>query len=79
MQVTSCDHYRERFGDYVDDRLSADERGALEEHVRSCPRCRDDLASYRALPEVVRRITDVTMPAAARARLARLLRSLRRR
>lgn len=43
------DQWNERLSDYLDDDLAPDERAALDAHLRSCERCREDLAGIRAV------------------------------
>jgi tetratricopeptide (TPR) repeat protein len=45
---------RARLDDYVDDRLDADTRRALEEHLAACASCREELAALRRLLAEVR-------------------------
>lgn len=54
------DAWNDRLSEYLDDELGAAERIALEEHLRSCARCREDLDDLRAV--VARAATLVSVP-----------------
>ena len=43
------DEWNDRLSEYLDDELTRDERAAIEAHLASCVRCRDDLAGLRAV------------------------------
>ena len=63
--------------DYLEGRLSADDRAALDAHFAACPPCLDFVASYRETPRIVRDATDVSVPAEVAERLRRFLESKR--
>jgi anti-sigma factor RsiW len=73
MPSVTCQQCSERLGDYEERRLAPGDQAAMESHFASCARCRELRDAYRALPDIVRRATDVSMPAEARARLRRRL------
>jgi hypothetical protein len=43
----NCDGVKERLVDFLYQDLPADARAAFEEHLRGCPACKADVASYR--------------------------------
>jgi len=43
----NCDAVRERFSDYLDGDLSADEKKKLEQAIAECTACRDELDELR--------------------------------
>jgi anti-sigma factor RsiW len=59
--------------EYLEDVLPADARATLEAHVARCARCRAFLDSYRATPSILRRATEMTLPADVRASLCAFL------
>jgi anti-sigma factor RsiW len=69
----SCERCVELFGDHVEDVLAPDRRAELEEHLRGCARCAEALSDYERVPALVRRATAARIPAAAGARLRRLM------
>jgi anti-sigma factor RsiW len=73
MVEVSCETLVELLGDYVDQRLAPDRRASLDAHLAACGPCSDLLRDYRAIPELVRRVTDEEVPARAESRLRRLL------
>ena len=77
MTTWTCERCRELLPDYVEETLPSSDRSKFAAHIASCANCREGLARYRAVPEVVRSATDVRMPASVRARLRWVL--LRRR
>jgi anti-sigma factor RsiW len=79
MVAIDCTLLDDRLGDYVDRVLSPDERVALESHLATCVVCQERLHDYLAIPELVRRATDVAMSPDAQARLQRLIALNRRR
>ena len=48
--------------DYAEDALSPSLTAEVEAHLHRCPRCREFLASIKALPRVVRELLDEAMP-----------------
>jgi anti-sigma factor RsiW len=78
MADISCERCEELLGDYVEGILVAEVRSALEGHVGSCSKCARLVRDYRAIPAIVRRVTDKKMPNDVEARLRRLLAIARR-
>lgn len=68
-----CQSFVDCLGDYVEGVLPMAECLAMDAHLRACPRCRELLADYRLIPQVLCRIASVTMPTGVRARLRRRL------
>jgi anti-sigma factor RsiW len=50
----SCEQCRELLSGYVDHELSGEERGAVEHHLATCPRCATESTSLVGLKNVVR-------------------------
>jgi anti-sigma factor RsiW len=50
------------FGDYVEDALPVPLTASVEAHLADCPRCREFLASLRALPAAVRDVLADPVP-----------------
>ena len=73
MTEFSCERCAEQLGEYADGVLGEESCRALEEHVARCADCARLVREYRAIPELVRRATDVAPPPDFRARLAKLL------
>jgi anti-sigma factor RsiW len=73
MPGLSCERCLDLLGDYVDLELSPADRTEMNTHFLSCPQCRTLLESYRAVPELVRRATEVRIPRVLGARLRWLL------
>ena len=55
--------------DYQDRRLRTDRRTALESHLAMCPRCVEFLHAYRAVSQIVRRVTEMELPSGVQSRL----------
>ena len=51
-----CAQVRDELGVYVLGAIEPGERGRVDEHLASCPRCRDELAGLAALPGLLRKI-----------------------
>jgi len=58
-----CEGRKERFSAYLDGILPAEERTLLEEHLKSCERCRESLADLRKTMEYVRTLEEIEPPA----------------
>ena len=63
--------------EYLEGTLPPDVRAAIEAHVAGCPRCVAFIASYEAIPRVVREATAIDMPADLEASLLDALRKRR--
>ena len=61
---------------YVDDRLAANERRALEAHFGVCDRCVEFADSYGQTPRIVREATATLIPARIMQRLQRQIAKL---
>jgi len=55
-------HPLEHLAPYVDDALAPSERAAVEEHLRSCERCRGEVAADRAGREALRSLAEPPAP-----------------
>ena len=64
--------------DLTEGRLPSRRRRAIEAHVDGCRRCRRFVASYRATPGILRRVTAARLPAGPGRRLRLVVASLRR-
>ncbi len=53
----SCDAFEPLLTGYVDGELSDEDRRRVEDHVASCPRCREALAELRGLKEELAMMT----------------------
>lgn len=75
MKEVVCASGVELLMDYVDDVLPSDVRAALDEHVAGCARCAAFVASYLAVPRILREASAVTLPADVEASLKAFLRA----
>jgi hypothetical protein len=73
MGDLSCQRFTDLARDYVDGKLPPEDVRPMSAHRLTCARCNKLLADYERIPEVVRRATDASMPAGAKARLRRIL------
>lgn len=64
-------HPTERLAELLDERLSGDERSAVEAHVRACPTCRDTLAALGAAKKALGQLPHPHIPADLEARVLR--------
>lgn len=60
--VSNTEHITELLSEYIDNRLSAQERHHLEAHLAACPQCREELASLQATVTVLRALPPVPVP-----------------
>jgi hypothetical protein len=58
----TCREIEEKLHDYLENELAADERGAVEDHLSACPRCRRALADKKKAKELLRELDDVEPP-----------------
>jgi hypothetical protein len=80
MQHLLCAQFVDLLGDYCDGALEHDQCSAMDGHRLACPSCERLHEEYGRIPALIRRATHIAMPAAAQARLRRLLvRAWRRR
>jgi anti-sigma factor RsiW len=63
--------------EYLEGTLAPDMRAAIEAHVAGCPRCEAFIASYRAMPRIVRDATRIEMPPDLETSLLSALRAAR--
>jgi len=57
-----CEGLKEKFSDYLDGILPVEERTLLEEHLKSCERCRESLAGLRKTVGHVRDLEEIEPP-----------------
>ena len=69
IRAMTCRDAISRLMDYIDGRLTASERRAVEAHLIVCVRCRELLESYRKTPEIFKRATSARLPRTAARRL----------
>jgi len=72
MGDLTCERWSELLAAYADGALGPGHRAAVEAHAASCVACHRFLKGYLAVPALVRRATDVSIPPEVRQRLARL-------
>jgi anti-sigma factor RsiW len=77
--VFACVNGADLLMDYVEERLPAADRTAVDTHLAGCPRCRAFVKSYLETPRILRAATDAAMPAAVQDSLRRFLAGRRRR
>jgi len=58
----TCAEYQRWFSPYLDGLLQLADRATLEEHLKSCPHCRSDLASLREMLRSLRTMEPPTVP-----------------
>jgi len=66
----NCADFEYLLADYIDDTLSAEVRSAFEEHVSSCPGCRQLLEDVAGAVRFLKRVEDVEPPADLITRIA---------
>jgi anti-sigma factor RsiW len=76
--MKNCQETVALLADYLEEKLSSQDRAALDEHFVGCPRCFDFLRSYRETPRIVRESTGAALPEEVRVRLERFLAEKRR-
>ncbi len=69
----NCEQCSELLADYIDGALSTEQRAEVDAHLASCRACAETLDACNALPDLLRRATDVAMPADVKARLREFL------
>ena len=73
-----CEQCSGWVSDYLEGLLSRQRRATMDSHLASCERCRTMVAELRAIPKLVRRATQVTMPEGAQKRLMRRIRAAKK-
>lgn len=63
--------------DYLEGVLAAGQRGAIDAHLATCPRCVAFIKSYRETPRIFRDATAAGMPAGLSDRLRLFLKERR--
>jgi hypothetical protein len=61
--MTDCSEIRTLLSEYLDDALDAKAKALADEHLRSCPACREELDSLKALVKDLGSIESVRAPA----------------
>jgi len=61
--MTNCSEIRTLLSEYLDDALDAKVKALADEHLRSCPACREELDSLKALVKDLGSIESVRAPA----------------
>ena len=56
--MLTCQHVLDYLSDYVDGRLSPEERARFEEHLAICPQCVDYLENFKATLAACRDLRD---------------------
>ena len=74
----TCQELVELVTDYLEDRLSLEERTRFELHLCTCTGCRVYLGQMRALVRASGRLTEEDLPAAARDELLETFRRWKR-
>jgi anti-sigma factor (TIGR02949 family) len=69
----NCEQCSELLADYIDGALSTEQRAEVDAHLATCKDCGETLDACNALPGLLRRATDVAMPADVKARLRQFL------
>jgi len=60
--ASSTEHVAGLLSEYIDGRLSVQERHRLEAHLAACPQCQDELASLQATVTMLRALPPVPLP-----------------
>jgi len=58
----TCRRVRNALSEYIDDRLTSEEREAVEHHLEKCAACAQELESLRATVEMLHQVSDVALP-----------------
>lgn len=77
MSGKTCQETIDLLLDYLEGRLSAEEKSAVEEHLAACPPCVEFVNSYRSTPEILRKALPPAMPPEVADRLKSFLRDRR--
>ena len=57
-----CDRIQEQLSAYLDDTLSAAEKGIVDKHLKSCPKCRKSLADLEMTMRSIRSLEEIVPP-----------------
>lgn len=71
--MKTCVEFKENISLYIDGELAADERRLFEEHLESCPECRDEYDEILRIAGLCRDMQDVELPDNFREELHRKL------
>ena len=77
MTDISCQSGVELLMDYLEGVVPEDLRTILDSHVTGCPKCTAFVASYLAMPRILRDATAATMPPELQRSLIAFLRAQR--
>lgn len=69
----SCSRVVTLLADYLDNRLAADERTRLEEHLGGCGECAAYVGTFRSTVSLLQSLTDEDLPEELRLRLRAFL------
>jgi anti-sigma factor RsiW len=73
MPPPDCSRIIALLSDYLDDRLPAETRRDLEQHLSGCSDCTTFVGSFRTTVELVQSLTEDDLPEALRMRLKAFL------
>ncbi|HJZ86010.1 MAG TPA: zf-HC2 domain-containing protein [Polyangia bacterium] len=73
-----CRQCVELLMDYVEGRLSPQDKVTLDEHFAKCPPCLDFMRSYRETPRIMREATATKMPVEVKQKLRLFLEQKKR-
>ena len=59
---TACRRVRNALSEYIDGRLTSEERERVEHHLEECAACAQELESLRSTLEMLRQVPDVAVP-----------------
>jgi len=57
-----CDKIQEQLSAYLDDALSSAEKGIIDDHLRSCPKCRKALANLEMTVSSIKGLNEIIPP-----------------
>lgn len=69
----SCEHWREKFTDFIEDSLPADQRQQMEAHLQQCSACAGDWEAFRRTVAALRELPVVAAPEDLPARIRQAL------
>lgn len=68
-----CEHWREKFTDFIEDSLPAAQRQQMEDHLRQCPHCAEELEAFRRAVTALRELPTVAAPSDLPVRIRQAL------